>query len=740
MMKLSILLIVFSLLSSARARAAGVLPSEEFRLTQPAIVPAPFWRNEVRLASAGDRLLATWVDWRDREAPSLRAMRLTADGAPIDPLGFPVALVAGLETTPHAVASDGNDFLVAWSNFTSISLARISRDGEVQRLPGFALPCQRLSLVFDGARFLLTASALRDPTPTTLVVLDRTGVALHAPATLFQAPLTALATASASDGNLLLLIGGDLQLRGQRVDTKRLQQNQPSHVIDDRIPSETDVTSNGSEYVAVWKSQSTAGLRAVKLDLEGKPTGPPILVAPDGSSPSIVWTGSQYVIAYRDASGLQSRRHDAELRAIGDSSSPVATCSLCSGIDSASIAGNAAIAWSTRSTDRPYPGIYMHGEVRLSLVRPDGTAGSAILASGGHPFQESPSGIWTGSEFLFSWLEPKSPTSPTRLRVGGVSAAGAPLDGAGVAVADSWQAAIGGGNGVALIAWTELNGFETQLKTALLTRQQGTLVVGRTSIIDSGYLGSIAVVWNGEDFVVFYVRGVPFLPAPPGEPAFYCVHVNGDGLPGKPIRLAGASMAELRGPWLRAIWTGTDYYAAFTFPARQPRYGFNPSEPVPPAEVYGVRIARNLFPEAPALLGELHGTTPVLALSNGETVVVWTRWSDGVAPFRTDEGLRRVRIRNGQPVDPVNGSEIVAAFDVPLAMSCNGDRCTAYAESKLWTFSSSGSTAAASTSLPTTVLGVVTGGPAPLTVYQDAEGLLVGRYILPPRSRVVGRR
>lgn len=707
---------------------AAQLPTRPFRLTKPQIDAAPFRRSNVRLAAAGDRILAVWVDWRNGGG-AVWGTRLDQTGGALDPVGFKI----GPGGSTPVVASNGEDFLVAWSNYGSISLARVSGGGDVQALPGITIRNERLSIAFDGTRFLLSAAGSYDNVGTYVAVLDRNGLLLQAPKAIGEAPLATLAMAAASRNQFLIVTGerAEGRLRAQRLDPDELPAPSPSHQSQEwyvRPDTSADLATDGSGYVCVWVSgRYPGGLRAIRLDVEGRPLGESVLVTEYASTATVVWTGSHYAVLYRHGLGVFAARFDRNLLPLGAAQlHATAHSSYFQGsISAIRVAGGVLVSWTQpASASDSYP---IEQDVFTALWGPEGLAAGPLRVSLGFPVQQAPSGVWNGSEYLFAWLE-RGP-SMSRVMIGGVSAGGLPLDGPGVLLADGYEAAVGGGNDRVLIAWVEV-GASTSLKTAIIERVQGKPVLHSVSLIDQySAADSLSVVWNGQQFALFYRnRG-----------AFYGVRISKDGDAQAAVRIAAASDVLPGQQWLRAVWTGRDYYAAFATPSREPQSGFR-SEPVHAATIYGVRVAEDLTPEPPVLLGRAHGTTPVLAMSGGEVIVAWTRWSDGLPPFRQEEGFRIARVINGVLLDSVNGTEVAAIFDVPMTLTCEQSRCTAYASSGAWSFVPAlGGPISAALSVPA-ALTIVTSGGAPLAVYRDQDGLLMARYLIAPRFRAVRSR
>ena len=84
----------------------------------------------------GSHDLVAWEDFRSDASGDVEAARLTASGTVLDPSGIPVAATASHGETDPTVATDGAQFLVAWTGDdpirgTAILASRVSDAGVV---------------------------------------------------------------------------------------------------------------------------------------------------------------------------------------------------------------------------------------------------------------------------------------------------------------------------------------------------------------------------------------------------------------------------------------------------------------------------------------------------------------------------------------------------------------------------------------------------------------------------------
>lgn len=133
------------------SNSAGSITSAEARLT---VLPGG-WSGAMAdqrmpaVAGSAERFLVAWADRRDEASKDwdIYATRVTPEGRVLEPGGLAVCCVADAQDSP-AVASDGQDFLVVWSDTrgvrtgrTDIDIygARVTGEGQVLDPNGFPI-------------------------------------------------------------------------------------------------------------------------------------------------------------------------------------------------------------------------------------------------------------------------------------------------------------------------------------------------------------------------------------------------------------------------------------------------------------------------------------------------------------------------------------------------------------------------------------------------------------------------
>jgi len=228
------------------------------------------------VASDGSQYLVAWEDWRSGLNSTIYFGRVGGDGTIQDPGGKPISTLPGCQVSP-AVAFDGPDFVVAWTDSGSVP------------------PDLRMSRV--------TASGL---------VLDPTGVTIGAPGDLRVRPAIALCANKGvvawEDSSRACLHGIraiGLDLPGLVVDHELVQ---VSRILNEQLnPS---VAFDGFNYFAVWEDSRGVcgrGIYGARVDVSGAaidPCGIKISTSEgDRQRPSVAFDGNHYLVVWEERQG-----------------------------------------------------------------------------------------------------------------------------------------------------------------------------------------------------------------------------------------------------------------------------------------------------------------------------------------------------------------------------------------------------------------------------------------------------
>jgi hypothetical protein len=239
------------------------------------------------LASDGNDYLVVWSDPRGlNSTPDIVGARVSGAGALLDPGGILVTSAAGYENAP-AVSFDGVNYLVVW--------------GET---PGAASQED-----IRGAR-LTPAGALLDPGGFPIST----------------APLQQRSPAITFNGSEYLVVwedaraAGPWDIYGARVTPGAVVLD-PSGIILSNAPADQlrpRLSSNGDSFLVVWTDKRLAansGVYGARVGADGVVADPlGIAIAPGSGGlhqmPSIAFSGSNYLVAWCDSGGMKGQRLD----------------------------------------------------------------------------------------------------------------------------------------------------------------------------------------------------------------------------------------------------------------------------------------------------------------------------------------------------------------------------------------------------------------------------------------------
>ncbi|MBN1204107.1 MAG: tandem-95 repeat protein [Myxococcaceae bacterium] len=230
------------------------------------------------MASNGTDYLVVWTDRRG-ESWDLYGTRVSATGEVLDPAGIVISTAVGSQKEP-AVASDGTDYFVAWTdgrtNPDSIHGARVSSAGQV----------------LDADGVLLFAGAERSSLPR---------------------------VASNGTGYLVAWeVGGGIRWARVSGDAKVLEGNALPPATAGRLQAQPAVASNGEGYLVLWQEVSINGkpplwdvwgarmsggggvLDASGIRISSSPTARgPLAVTSDGVGYFVAWSESYDIVGAR---------------------------------------------------------------------------------------------------------------------------------------------------------------------------------------------------------------------------------------------------------------------------------------------------------------------------------------------------------------------------------------------------------------------------------------------------------
>ena len=128
------------LVALATIPSTFALPTGEFPIAAHPTGFAPHDRRNIMIAATETMSLAVWEDFRvdPNQPPRIWATRIAnISGKVLDTTGIQiVALPASAGTALRAVATDGTDFLIAWTEDTQLKFVKVNAAGDQNRAVG----------------------------------------------------------------------------------------------------------------------------------------------------------------------------------------------------------------------------------------------------------------------------------------------------------------------------------------------------------------------------------------------------------------------------------------------------------------------------------------------------------------------------------------------------------------------------------------------------------------------------
>ncbi len=649
-----------------------------------AISTAASDQREPTVASNGTDYVVAWRDDRNGPMSDIYAARVTTAGSVLQSDGIEVSTASGEQSEP-TIASNGNDYLVAWTDRrgggSDIYASRITATGNVADLAGLAVgthPGDELSpsVASNGADYLVVWE----------VKWTATG-----PSQIYGSRVTALG--AVVDG-----FGG-----GFPVASSAMNHHAPA------------IAFNGTSYAAVWQEERSDGSTDIRMC--GVVTGGCMLGAPistvtgDQEAPAIASDGTDFFVTWLDhrvarpdiygtrvTPALVVSNPDGILVVplVGESSEPARPAIAFNGTEY-------LIAWSDEVFATSASDI---GAVR---VTPAGVSdGGSLMLSFGPNAQASPAVASSDSGFLVVWNDFRR-AGYVDLYAARLSTAGSVLDPNGIVVQSnvmSTPPAIASDGTDYLVAWGGALGLSAR-RVSAAGAQDPAIKVG---------LGSgerFAVASNGTDYLVAWTSGTSSNRRIRGS------RVSGAGslLDSNGILLSSAGSLEIE-PSVAS--NGTDYLVAWS-----------DYRNVTGPDIYAARMtAAGVVVDTGGIAistATAEQTAPSIGCNGTDYLVAWQDRRNG------PDDIYASRVTAvGAVVDP-SGIEISTAADAQLAPSVTSNGAEYLVA---WTDSHGGSKSDVGAS-PVSADGAVWGPtalpvsiePARETSPQVAYNAAAGRYL-----------
>ena len=422
----------------------------EIQLSTPAIEPAPFARVPT-VASNGSDFLVVWEGF----GFGLHAARVDDRGVVRDEL--PLTVVRSSGSSP-SVASDGRDYVVAYSSSvsTSMRLARVDAGtGEVT--PGEIIDGARAATIASNGRGYLVA--YKRGTKLEAVAVDANASVVGGP---FFLGFTESPPRIASNGSTYLVVSQltPTDLTATLFSSGAVVRTETVTVAPTRSRQALfgwSVASDGDGYLVTWAARDEDGdaampaLRVRGYAANGAATGPPRTIVQQVWEPAVIWNGSQYYVTYTDQlAGLPLGSLRGDLRGIAVSvagaAGPPAELTTRAGVEHQSAAATNGVATLVAWTRRNEPRSLI--EVRL-------LDGPARVISMTHAWQGSIAAAPHRSRTVAVWSEIAGEELQERVMLQRLDARDVPRDGRGIRVheseRDQQEPAVAG----SLVVWVE---------------------------------------------------------------------------------------------------------------------------------------------------------------------------------------------------------------------------------------------------------------------------------------------
>ena len=319
---------------------------------------------------------------------------------------------------------------------------------------------------------------------------------------------------------------------------------------------------NGSEYAVAFVDNrgGNAEIFLARVAADGALLGEPVRITDspgEGRDPSLVWTGESWAVAWVDD---QEGNFEVYLALVSTAGALAAGPLRVT--DDPEFSGSPSLVWTGSELVVAWnDGRDGNFEIYLARLEPDGTTiAGDVRVTTDEAFSATPSLAWTGDELAMAWSDDRDGNN--EIYYARVDPAGAVIGG-DVRVTD--QAAYSSGPQIAVaggaraVAWLDLRDPDRELYFARLTAagasQTGDVRLSALAAA-TGSATSAAAAWTGEELAVAYATG---------DAASSDVLLTRRDLEGAAI---GAELPVADGPEASVevdlVWTGAVYAIAWS--------------------------------------------------------------------------------------------------------------------------------------------------------------------------------
>jgi hypothetical protein len=475
----AVLSMLFPILTFARLAAGPEKP-----LAPPLIAPAPFTREMPRVASDGRDFLVVWVDSRVRgREPELRGVRVDAEGVAIDRSSFVIDSRGG---RPYGLASDGDGYVVVYqcrrSDRDATCLARI--DGATAGVSAGAVIVGAYggTIAALGDGYLLAYRSDTNPgreAEIRAVAVRPDGTLEGASFFVGSGRYSSPVIASAGD-RAFIVWSAYWQLFGRLVSKQEPLGAEQS--LTEGVPFtgprafHWSIASDGTDFLVAWQQnqgvedfryQTDLIARAVSHDGVAAPASS-VITREEAWQPDLSWAGSGYIAHYTvlppQAAPYLISAQAGDVRAVVTDRNGVPTAAAVNWVAHPEDGAMSASAWNGTATlavwqrlDSAFYNAHA-AQIEARLVRQPGNEPEPVtIVSQSVAWQESLAGARIGNRTIMAWDERTGPRQQRKVFIQRLDDEGNPLDGRGVAVAETLHDQLHPALSGSIVAWVEQN-------------------------------------------------------------------------------------------------------------------------------------------------------------------------------------------------------------------------------------------------------------------------------------------
>ncbi len=643
--------------ASAYPAVLDPIVSPEFGMDTPVTGAAWNEQNAPAIAHDGTNYFIVWHDTR-HGLGGVYGARVNSAGTLLDPVGVMLSRNPGAKVSP-AVAHDGTNFLVVWTNWTQTTVtlrgARVSGAGTVLDPAGIDISTAAgikyaPSLAHDGTNFLVVWQDSRSGGH------DIYGARVNGAGTVLEPSGIPLSTAVndqtspsvAYNGTNFLVVWQDARsgvsdIYGTRVNSAGTVLNANGILISVAVGAQErpSVAYNGSDFVVVWEDSRNGnadiyGARVSATGVVRNPSGIPISVnSHDQRRPRVARVGTDSMVVWQATPAYQV--HAARLSNTGtvlNASDLIlgSYFSFTSDVALASDGTSLLAAWSGRVTGGSGAEIVATRVTGLGVPLDNPT----LVLSRSSNTQETPVVAHDGTNFLVVWQDDRN--SGSDIYAVRVSETGTVLDPSGLRLSSTHNVyamypAVAHDGTNFLVVWQEYYGTAQGIR--------GTRVSSAGSVVDPTPIDLVSqnatllyptVAHDGTNFLVVWVDGRN------GNYDVYGTRVSGAGTVLDSTGIAISTATGLK-RWPKVAHNGTNFLVVW-------QDGRNADN-----DIYGARVSSTgtvLDPSGIALCTATgNQERPALTHNGLHFMAVWEDWRAG----RTEVYGARVD-SSGTVVDP----------------------------------------------------------------------------------------